>query len=75
MSKIKPNIRYLIIGWMITIFLVCLLFNLNIHLTGFKDDGDLFYKPLINKYNGNYLDFLVNRYGSVAKFSKKSILV
>ena len=71
MSKIKPNIRYLIIGWMITIFLVCLLFNLNIHLTGFKDDGDLFYKPLINKYNGNYLDFLVNRYNT---WSSRSII-
>lgn len=57
MSKYKPNIRYLIIGWMITIFLVCLLLNLNIHLTGFKDDGDLFYKPLTTSITGIILIF------------------
>ncbi|WP_258956331.1 DUF6056 family protein [Enterococcus malodoratus] len=46
------------------VFLVCLIFNLNIHLTGFKDDGALFLNPLKNKFDGNFLSFLMYRYNT-----------
>lgn len=60
----KLNDRSLVLGSILIIFILCLIFNMNIELTGFKDDGDLFLKPLINQFDGNYLKFLVHRYNT-----------
>lgn len=47
----------------LTAFLIaCFILNLKIQLTGFGDDDFLFYDPLMNKFNGDILAFLVNRY-------------
>lgn len=60
----KSNNQKMIIGVGITILIICLVYNINIKLTGFKDDGDLFLKPLMNRFDGNYFKFLINRYNT-----------
>lgn len=55
----KPQWLFMIL----TAFLIaCFILNLKIQLTGFGDDDFLFYNPLMNKFNGDILAFLVNRY-------------
>lgn len=60
----KSNNQKLIIGAVLSVLIICLIYNMNIKLTGFKDDGDLFLRPLMNKFDGNYFSFLVNRYNT-----------
>ncbi|MFQ7233280.1 MAG: DUF6056 family protein [Enterococcus hulanensis] len=64
MTKKKSNNQKLIIGVALSVLIICLIYNMNIKLTGFKDDGDLFLGPLMNKFDGNYFSFLVNRYNT-----------
>ncbi|MFT8502475.1 MAG: hypothetical protein ABF702_11155, partial [Lacticaseibacillus paracasei] len=46
----------------VAIFLLFLIFNMSIPLTGIGDDSILFSGPLLKDFNGNFLAFLGNRY-------------
>lgn len=64
MKNRKSNHQIVIVGIVLSMLILFLVFNMNIHLDGFKDDGNLFLKPLINKFDGNYINFLVSRYNT-----------